>query len=191
MGKKKGDPGNNTAPFAATDEQRKIVANVCGAGLSVDDARKLVINRNTGKAITKPTFLKAFREEIDLALLKRKVNVANTVYGLAVGQREVVRILPSGDREVMVEAVDPHATAAIFYCKAMLGWRDHDTPVLHGREEVAEHDGLTDVQRTHRIAAILERGRERKAGQAAEQAAGNGVDAPAGPTNGSLEDAGA
>ena len=187
---KKGQKGTNNAPFSATDEQRKIVANVCGAGLSVVEARKLIINPVTKKPISKPIFLREFRDEIELALLKRKVNVANTVYGLAVGQREVIRILQNGDREVMVEAVDPHPASAIFYCKAMLGWREHDPLVAPGMEQVSD-DGLTDTQRTHRVASLLDRARTRQAGQAAGQAAGNGVDAPAGSTNGSLEDVGA
>lgn len=50
--------------FVASEQQKHIVAQLCGAKMSWDNLRLLILNPATGKPISKETLQSAFREEL-------------------------------------------------------------------------------------------------------------------------------
>jgi len=58
-GRNRGSPA-----FKPTVEQRFTVSALAGMRLSYDEMRLLVRNQHTGQAISKPTFMKAFKTEL-------------------------------------------------------------------------------------------------------------------------------
>src|SRR5262245_50884179 len=88
-------------PFRPTDHQRRIVAVLSAMGLSHDSIRMVIVNEKTGRAIERPTLLKAFAEEIEIGR-------AHTDYAVATA---IVEGIKRGD-----------VRFASLYARNRLGW---------------------------------------------------------------------
>lgn len=63
--KKKKKPARGPVGFQATKAQRRTVEAMIGAGVSVEVARKIIVNEKTGRPVARQTFYKMFRDEIE------------------------------------------------------------------------------------------------------------------------------
>lgn len=142
------------ASFRATDEQRRTVRAMAGYGIPQDEIARVVINPATGRPITRKTMARHFGEEIATGATEANMKVAQSLYR---------------------QAVDGHVTAAIFWCKTRMGWREIPRgavadgaaaggPVIETRIELGgdgpDRDGADDG----RVAGQGERARERRPG---------------------------
>lgn len=94
--------GAGRSTFKATEEQKDLVMQLAAFGLRHEDISLFVKNK-AGQAISTPTLIKYFDEELNTGKLKANVKVAQTLYKKAVG----------GD-----------TTSIIFWLKAQAGWKD-------------------------------------------------------------------
>lgn len=126
-----GTPGRK--PFAATNEQRKIVERAAAIGIR-QDMIPLLIAGEGEKPIDKSTLRKYFELELRAGAAKATFNVANNLYSMATGTGRQA------------------ATCAIFWMKTRAGWKegmddavDPDTSATRIREALRrmdEADGL-------------------------------------------------
>lgn len=107
--------------FAPTPSQRAQVVAMASVGVPEDSIARVL-------GISSPTLRKYFREELDTAHIKANVAVAMSLYRKATGD---------GPQSV---------SAAIFWCKTRLGWRERDyidpalLPPKLGKKEQAKLD---------------------------------------------------
>ena len=97
-------------PFKATDEQRRSVETMTAYGAPQSEVCRAL-------KIDKKTLAKHFRAELDQAVDRANVKIAETLYKLALG---------GPDRP-------PNVGACIFWLKARAGWRE--------RHEITGPDG--------------------------------------------------
>ncbi len=90
--------------FKPTDELREIVESMSGVGIP-QDSIALVLD------IAPKTLRKHFRAELDTAAIKANAKVGGTLFAKAT----------SGD-----------TTAAIFWAKTRMGWREKDVTLIGG-----------------------------------------------------------
>lgn len=116
-------------PFEPTAEQRVTVKTMASYGIPLDDIARVVINPRTGKAISRKTLSRHCKAEIATGATEANVKVAQSLYR---------------------QAVDGHVTAAIFWCKTRMGWREapragidakQTGTVVETRIDLAERDG--------------------------------------------------
>jgi hypothetical protein len=74
-------------PFVPSEQQRAMVMHWIGGGLPADEVRLLIVNPETGRAISAPTFRRAFRHEIATGRAKLKAD-AVTKIGLLMRSRD-------------------------------------------------------------------------------------------------------
>ncbi len=91
------------ASFCATEEQRRTVRAMAGYGIPQDEIARVVINPATGRSITRKTLARHCADEIATGATEENAKVAQSLYR---------------------QAVDGHVTAAIFWCKTRMGWRE-------------------------------------------------------------------
>ena len=103
-------PLKRKPPFKPTDDERKLVGQMCAVGIP-QESICLVIR----DGIDDKTLRKHFRRELDTAKIKANAQIGGTLFNKAVG----------GD-----------TTAAIFWAKTQMGWRDTTN---------GEHDGKIEV----------------------------------------------
>ncbi len=112
-------------PFQPTDEQRRQVEAMVGYGMPEGQIALLILNPQTHRPIDEKTLRRHFRSEIDRGQVKANAAVAQSLFRLATGG---------------------NVTAAIFWAKTRMGWKE--TTVL-------EHDV------TGRLAESLDAARKR------------------------------
>jgi hypothetical protein len=124
--------------FAPTDEQRKQVEVMSGYGVPEDGIALSI-------GISAPTLRKYFRHELDLGIVKANSQVAQSLFKKAIGDGA------------------SSTTAAIFWAKTRMGWKE---------TVVNEHSGSVEVtDARERLARIV-------AGQVAADEAGAGAGKP-------------
>jgi len=85
-------------PFKPTDEERKLVEQMCAVGIPQESICLVVRD-----GIDDKTLRKHFRRELDTSKVKANAKIGGTLYNKAVG----------GD-----------TTAAIFWAKTQMGWKE-------------------------------------------------------------------
>lgn len=85
-------------PFIPTDEERKLVENLSGAGVPVKSIATLVRD-----GIDDKTLMKHFRRELDLGKARANATIGKTLFNQAVGG---------------------NISAAIFWAKSQMGWSE-------------------------------------------------------------------
>jgi hypothetical protein len=93
-------------PHKPTDETRKLARSLSGIGVPQDDVCVIL-------GISKPTLHKHYREDLDRGLAEANAKVAESLFKQAIGG---------------------NTTAAIFWAKARLGWRE--TLQVEGKLEI-------------------------------------------------------
>ena len=93
--------------FEPTDQDRNTVRFMIIAGVPRETIAKCIRNPHTGESISETTLLKHFKEELEHSASDADQKVVGSLFRTATGE-------PSG----------PQVTAAIFWCKTKLGWRE-------------------------------------------------------------------
>ena len=94
-------PKRTTKPsFKPTDDERRLVEQMCAVGIP-QDAISLVVR----DGIDVKTLRKHFRRELDTAKIRANAKIGGTLFSKAIG----------GD-----------TTAAIFWAKTQMGWKETD-----------------------------------------------------------------
>jgi len=106
--------------FEPTDEQRKQVESMAGFGIPQDDIAALIHSPSTGKPIDPKTLRKAFRVELSTGETKANVAVGQSLFRQAVGAPAVYDAQGNCIRAEQA----PVVSAAIFWSKARMGWRE-------------------------------------------------------------------
>jgi hypothetical protein len=112
--------------FEPTKEQRQQVDAMAAYGVPAESIARVL-------AISKPTLLKYFRDELDTGHIKANSAVAQSLFRKATGE---------GSQSV---------TAAIFWLKVRAGWSEyapHPLPVPLGKKQQAELDAVTSAKGT-------------------------------------------
>lgn len=94
-------------PHEPTDEQRKLVKTLSGIGVPQDDICALI-------GVSKPTLHKHYRSELDVGLAEANAKIAETLFK---------------------QATSGNTTAAIFWAKARMGWREKQDVQVTGANE--------------------------------------------------------
>ena len=102
------------AAFRATEEQRRTVHTMAGYGIPQEEIARVVINPATGRPIMRKTLSRHFTEELATGATEANMKVAQSLYR---------------------QAVDGHVTAAIFWCKTRMGWREASRGAAAGGSE--------------------------------------------------------
>jgi hypothetical protein len=89
--------------FEPTAQDRTYVARAVAYGMPLEIVRQIIVNPETGNAVSEMTFRRAFREEI-------RNGLAQTVHAVATS---LVR-----------QAVRGNVVAQIFFLKARAGWKE-------------------------------------------------------------------
>lgn len=186
------EDGRGRPEFEPTEAQRLRVSVLCEAGVP-----QLAIANDIG--ISKNTLRKHFARELLLADVKVKTLIGQT--GLRVGLGSPAeyypQTLPDGSPHPQAgllrrAEVQPDRSVLIFLMKTRLGLveRYPDGEKLPGGDE-AEHEvvGLTESERTSRVAAIVERARARRDRRAAGGTGGVGT-VPRKPARGGAKQSG-
>lgn len=113
------------------EQDRKLVETLAGYGVPPEEICRLVVNPASGKALTPRALLRHFGEEIAGGLAAANAKVAESLYRLAVGQAKVVV-----DGEVLQEEREPKVTAAIFWAKTRMGWKE-----ISAQDAAAQRNG--------------------------------------------------
>lgn len=100
-----------------TKEQREFVESSAASQARVQDICALVINPNTGKAVSLQTLYNNFSEELERGHARRNIGVGKFLTEVASGKRD---------------ASGPQISAAIFYAKCHMHWRQVDRMELTG-----------------------------------------------------------
>tara|TARA_R110000851_G_scaffold120002_1_gene248108 strand:- start:41909 stop:42553 length:645 start_codon:yes stop_codon:yes gene_type:complete len=100
--------GGTVIPFEATPEQQTQVETLAGLGMRVDEIAVMVINPTTLAPISETTLRRHFERELTLGPAKANAKVAGSLFKMATGTSGVKR----------------DKTAAIFWAKARMGWRE-------------------------------------------------------------------
>lgn len=106
-------------PFKPSARDRRLVETLAGYGVPLDEIRRIVVNRATGKPLSDKALLRHYGAEIARGLAKANAQVAESLYRLAVGQPKVVV-----DGKTLQEEREPKVTAAIFWAKTRMGWAE-------------------------------------------------------------------
>lgn len=96
MGKKTGRPPGRPR-FEPTDEQRRYVESMAGYGMPQEKIARVL-------KISKPTLLRAFRDELDIGIIKADAKVVESLYNNAVKHN--------------------NASSQIWWTKCRLGWKE-------------------------------------------------------------------
>ncbi|GLR26521.1 hypothetical protein [Limnobacter litoralis] len=120
-------------PFVPTEEQRFVTTVMLACGMPQEFICSQIINTQTGNPISKKTFEKAFRNEIDNCKLIANARVAQSLFKKAIG---------TGPQSV---------TAAIFWLKCHGGWKPVEAIELTGKnggpiQQQTSTSDLTDEQ---------------------------------------------
>ena len=94
--------------FKPTDDERKLVEQMCAVGIPQESICLVVRN-----GIDDKTLRKHFRRELDTAKIKANAKIGGTLFNKAV----------NGD-----------TTAAIFWAKTQMGWKETNTTEHTGKE---------------------------------------------------------
>jgi hypothetical protein len=108
--------------FHPTKRQRDEVAVLVAAGVPYETVARLIENPRTGKPITAKTLMVAFRAELDDAGSRAHSRVAKSLFDKATG---------NGTQAV---------TAAIWWTKTRMGWRETIVNENHNIDDTAEAD---------------------------------------------------
>lgn len=111
---KKRHSGPGRPKFEPTDEHRRLVEAMAAYGVSADEICKVI---GLG---SKATLYKYFGDEIEIAHVKANTKVVESLFRKATGD---------GSQSV---------TAAIFWCKTRLGWREASEVNIKGELSVVE-----------------------------------------------------
>lgn len=89
-----------------TDDSRKMVRLLSGVGVPQDDICVMI-------GVSKPTLHKYYRHEIDIGLAEANAKVAQTLFK---------------------QATSGNISAAIFWAKARMGWREKQEVEITGKD---------------------------------------------------------
>lgn len=136
--------GRGRPPFEPTGEQRKLVARQAAFGMPHASICGLILKPD-GKPLTEKTLKAHFGYELANCAALIDVNVVNSLYDQAVGRLAIFD--EKGNQ--LAPSIAPSPAAAIFWCKARLGWREkidnqHSGP--DGGAIPIRLESLTDAQ---------------------------------------------
>jgi hypothetical protein len=97
--------------FQPTDEQRRQVEAMIGFGIPEAEIARLVVNPQTNRPVDEKTLRLHFRSEIDTGQVKANAAVAQSLFRQAVGG---------------------NVTAAIFWLKTRMGWKETSAVEMSG-----------------------------------------------------------
>ena len=151
--------------YQPSQQDRSLVETLAGYGVPPEEICRLIVNPANGKALTPRALLRHFGEEIARGLAAANAKVAESLYRLAVGQAKVVV-----DGEVLQEEREPKVTAAVFWAKTRMGWKE-----ISAQDAAAQRgNGGPIVAEAKVTVYIPENGREQA--QTAEPEASGHVD---------------
>jgi hypothetical protein len=101
--------------FEPTDDQRDLVKRMVLAGVQRDIIAKCVINPNTERPVTQKTLKKHFAEELERGDAQANSEVAAALFRAATGKTSGAQV-----------------TAAIFWTKTKMGWRETSRVEIEG-----------------------------------------------------------
>lgn len=101
-------PRNFAVPFEPTPEQRHNVETMAGLGVPHDQIALVIVNPATGAPINDKTLRAHFGRELADGVVKANTKVAQRLYQVATSERPV----------------PGRVTAAIYWTKARMGWRE-------------------------------------------------------------------
>lgn len=116
----KGNKTGGKPPFVPTADQKAIVRALKAYGAPDDDVCEFIVNRATGKPINRKTLNRVFKQEIKLGRWQAVREVADTLKRSALGTPAEFN---KDGKQTRAERA-PDTTAAIFFLKAVGGWRD-------------------------------------------------------------------
>lgn len=93
-------------PHEPDDKTRALAKQLSGIGVPQDDICAII-------GITKPTLHKYYREELDKGLAEANAKVAGSLYN---------------------QAINGNTTAAIFWTKSRMGWRETNVTEHTGKD---------------------------------------------------------
>lgn len=99
-------------PFEPTDNHRECVKLACGIGLTQEQICYLI--QHYKKPISVETLVKYFSHELEVGVAETNMKIAGNLARIAMGEGK--------------EAV----TAAIFYCKTKMKWRETNAIEISG-----------------------------------------------------------
>jgi hypothetical protein len=116
--------------FEPSIEQRRLVEGYASCHAKIEDIRQLVINPNTGKPISLNTLYSFFEEELDRGRARTNIKIGKFLSEVASGNRQ---------------ADKSQVTAAIFWAKCHMGWRQTDRMELTGANGAPLVLGARDI----------------------------------------------
>ena len=106
-------------PFIPTEADRLLVESLVACGITQDEIKKVIINPDTGKAISLQTLNTHFREELETGLTKAIHSAAGNLR-----------------RAMNAEVSAPMVAANIFYLKTKGRWKEPQS------FEILDKDGV-------------------------------------------------
>lgn len=105
-------------PHNPDDNSRKLVKSLSGIGVPQEDICAIM-------GVSKPTLHKYYREELDKGLAEANAKVAESLFKQATGG---------------------NTTAAIFWTKARMGWREKHDIEISGSLKISHEDILDNLE---------------------------------------------
>jgi hypothetical protein len=102
--------------FEPTSDQRNQVKIMVGLGIPQDKICLTIINPETGKPLSKPTLERSFKREIEIGATEMHTLVGNMIVNTILGRKPAIGEPIKNDQS--------RITAAIFYAKTKMGWKD-------------------------------------------------------------------
>lgn len=110
-------------PFYPTDEQRALVRRMTSLLATEAEICELIINPATGLPISVPTMRTHFAEERKQGAEEANQKVSRALFQKAVGREAVL----DANNRVVAPAQSPDTTAAIWWEKSRLGYKEGQT----------------------------------------------------------------
>lgn len=103
--------------YQPSDLDRQAVELMVGHGIPLHELRKVIVNPETGRAVSLATLKRHFAREIEAGRVKADAEVAESLFRQAIGRTKVIV-----DGEIVQEERLPVTSAAIWWTKARMGW---------------------------------------------------------------------
>lgn len=113
--------------FEPTDEQRRLVEEVRGHNLTLDEIAVLILDPATGKPVSVTQLEEAFAHEIASGLVKAKARVGASLMDLAVGRPSVIeQTIVKGKKKTMIvrKGCPPDVSAIKWWEQSRAGYRE-------------------------------------------------------------------
>jgi hypothetical protein len=150
--RQEGDPPGSYRHYTPTEEDRRLVCELVGAGWTLEAIAPLFSNPATRKPLTVGRLKRHFHREIRIAPLLTRAKLSRRIFAAATGEE------PVRAAEIR-KLLDAAAMLAALCAEDAMGAKD---------------DGLTDGERVERLMVLYERLRARLAGKADHGAGADG-----------------